>query len=400
MSGVFAVRVAVYRTEVVNENCKRELVGHIREPLTLACSQAMNDTPSLQMTVRWGSKEHDLLMQPCELALEYNSGDGTGWHEPIGGRFVSLAWSYNFVAGETVSITAPGLSWLLNMWLVLEGTGGSSTMDGMTRNWKNGVTAGNLMDIALNEASARGNKPRSLFVNTFTQDTDSRGAYWPTRTFSWKVGSSIMAVLSDMAADGFCDWWTQGYELNMAVPMRESSFNPTSVAHLRAGRDITAAHVSSDWSGMVHQTRVYGSTNKQLVTYAHDASDIITGAPPEPWGKFERFMHESSTSTIVGRSVTSWTLPLYQGERPRLDLTYELNLGSGGPTPHADYKPGDWVTAPHPDGTDQLMRVRQVTFQLEAGGALKGNLVLADRHHEILRIRELRVAHLEGRYGL
>ncbi len=341
-----------------------------------------------------------------ELAVEVkyrlSSGLQSEWIEPHNSRFIALGRQQDRAdPAGSVSLTCPAYSWLLGRAIVLSSfertttwsgnniAGMASSTDDMGRVQFNDCSPGDILTVLINEAKARDALP-GLSVN-FTAERDSSNALWGSGTrvtASWERGTSLLQILDNLADHGLVDWAMQGRELRL--------FNPDTTF----ARDRHTV----DGVGLRERLEVVESPNRQtyenVLTRIHVRGDDgvtttrVRGATPRPWGHLEGFMQASGAST-VGMAQRLADAELEKRRRSEVEMTRGLTFEGARFLPFRDFRPGDFILARYPQGSNPAgevgpVRVRQITVSRDKDGLVTGNVVLNSRHIEAVVKRERR----------
>lgn len=255
------------------------------------------------------------------------------------------------------------------------------------------ATPGAIMLAFITEAQARGEMP-GVEVG-FTPTRDSNGKPWESMVTIAVDEAEVdaLTMLQSLADQGKCDWTIDGRALrlvNVDGDMADRSVNTgrRDAVRLSIGTDVSDAPQIESVEGLVQEVLVVGEDGKvELVT---DPS------APRPYGK------RSGVVTAGGVSDSGTLRSLGQNTLTRLgtieqQLTRELLLHNPRQLPMIDYKPGDWVTGPGPDGKPARLRVAQVTLQVGSEGSVaSGHVILGTRRLDLLLRMTRRMRGLVG----
>lgn len=250
------------------------------------------------------------------------------------------------------------------------------------------ASAGKVMKQLIDEGKARGDRLPGLTYD-FTNTVDSNGVGW-AMTFEEplviRAGMSALDVLMTLVDQGLCDWEMEGrvlhlYNIDTALKRDRTSYK------LLAGTDISDAPDKGTYNSLTHNVLFLGEAG---LTF-----EMTNNAPITPWGKWEKSVSQGGvTSKSTGQALGQSALD--SGAGPRSESTRELIFQDNRPLPYIHYRVGDEIKSIGPTGTEETLRVRQITLSREPDGTPKGNIVLGDRFLE----RELRNSRtLDGLLG-
>lgn len=250
------------------------------------------------------------------------------------------------------------------------------------------ASAGKVMKQLIDEGKARGDRIPGLTYD-FTNTVDSNGVGW-AMTFEEplviRAGMSALDVLMTLVDQGLCDWEMEGrvlhlYNVDTVLKRDRTSYK------LLAGTDISDAPDKGTYNSLTHNVLFLGEAG---LTF-----EMSNNAPITPWGKWEKSVSQGGvTSRSTGQALGQAELDA--GAGPRSESTRELIFQDNRPLPYIHYRVGDEIKSIGPTGTEETLRVRQITLSREPDGTPKGNIVLGDRFLE----RELRNSRtLDGLLG-
>ncbi|MFL0459141.1 hypothetical protein ACH0CA_01490 [Kytococcus sedentarius] len=229
----------------------------------------------------------------------------------------------------------------------------------------------------------------------FTATRDSNGKPWEkVVTLAVSEGEvDALTMLRSLADQGACDWTVDGRTLrmvNMDGDTRDLSVGRGSRDPVRLviGTDVADAPQTESVESLVQEILVIGEGGK---------TELITDpTAPSPYGK------RSAVVTQGGVSDTGTMRSLGAAQLKKLsmiesELTRELLLHDPRQLPMIDYKPGDWVTGPGPDGKAARLRVAQVTLQVGSeGDVASGHVILGTRKLDLLLRMTRRMVGITG----
>lgn len=243
------------------------------------------------------------------------------------------------------------------------------------------VSAGAIMRTYVDELQAAG---YLAGVKTdFTATHDSAGRRWQrVVTLAIDEGEvDALTMLRSLADQGACDWEMVGRTLrlfNMDGACRDLSVGKggRDAVRLVIGTDVADAPQSESVENLTQSIIVVGEEGKRLT--------LTDNTVPAPYGR------RRATVTQGGVSDEGTMRALGEAQLRKLaqvesELTRELLLHDPRQLPVLDYRPGDWITGPGPDGKPARLRVAQVTLSLDKeGGVASGHVILGTRKLDLL----------------
>lgn len=345
--------------------------GFAATPASWNASFPVDDVPSITINYPVAAPGADLLSGPCEVAVEL--WDGTGWIEPVNGRYCMLETTADTAKADADVITRTGRGYAQladDIPVLPQQFNRSGVFDSAGKRQLLSATVGQITQTIL--AEARGLVP-TLHPQLAIQGAasiaskDSAGADWAKRiTIAYDPGISLLTALTNLAQQGQCDWWTQGRTLVIV--------NPDSTARtlpLRLAGDPTQQPVRATIAGLRHTVILAGDAGTAW------KQDNTQAGVAHPWGDSITVL----TQAGVKDQATATSLiatELAAGTQERVEYTRAWPLTDHAPTPFIDFGPGDYVQARNRQGTWESMRVWQITLSWDAKG-LACNLTLNDR---------------------
>lgn len=367
-------------------------LGEVRQITRGVASLPFNDVGAAQVEIPVGLVGASHLDSPVELALEVS--DGGTWQEPPNARYLMLEWESNPADAIPMrKATLPGYAWLLGKAGVEAPDEpyfpeGSSVGD-YSRRFVN-ANAGTILRTAIDEAKAQGMLP-GLAVD-FTASVDSAGQAWSRLLpeISYTPGLPILEVLSNLVDQGMVDYRMNGRTLQ--VYNADSAMNTDrtvgNVVALQLGRDITDAPTKGSVSELLHRAVVRGADGQ---VWTRTADSIVQA----PWGPFQAVVNNAGV-TQEATATAVLTSALANGAQQRIEMTRGLRFESSRFLPFTHYSVGDFVFAPNGDGGRERVRVRQLTFERDAQGRARGNVILNDRFTEATVRQTRRMVGIQG----
>lgn len=221
-----------------------------------------------------------------------------------------------------------------------------------------GMTPGQALKIAIDEAQARGCFPYLLY--DFDEEVDSEGTPWPVvGDIATKVGTDVLTFIRELAGTYIdvrmgLDLWLHAYvkgtygeslavELHPALdPTDPTSGNLAELSHKGEATPLNAALIRSPL-GWHELTR-----DASIAAYERIETEVGLGA--------------LSTLPEVYR-VTEGIFDEHDAPREEVNAT----VASGGPTPYIDYDLADTITVPDSDGAPVVRPVVTITVDHTAG---------------------------------
>ena len=296
---------------------------------------------------------------------------GQNWSEPVNSRFVYISDGRDPIdPADSYSIDCKSYVWRLSKAVILPN--GLLNTDGKRAflSAKPGVILKTLID----EAKGRGWGAGIGY--TFTTTTDSSGAAWSKQlTIYYEPGLNLLAVLQNLADQGFIDFRMVGRTLHVFNPDATMAADRTVGAGqvtLRPGRDLTEAPFRRTWEGLAN----YGYFAGEGVNY-----EFTNPGASTPWGRQEIFISNGSVSD-AGTMAVLTQAELDQTDAERTEYTRGLDFTRATSRPFRDYAVGDYVGSAVNGETPERLRVRQLTLTADDKGIVSGNVVLNDRFLE------------------
>lgn len=347
-------------------------LGPLPTPQTVNTGYPLNDVGSLTFSYLSRAPRSDLLGKPCEIAVEVSPDSGVNWVEPPDSRFVYVSDGMDpRAAAPAYEIETRSYVWLLSKARVLPN--GLLNADGKRAFLS--ATPGVILKTLFGEAQNRG-AMAGFTHGSFSTAADSSGAPWANQlTIYYEPGLDYLAVLRDLADQGFIDFRMQGRSIEVyngdTILARDRTIGAGQVVFL-PGRDITEAPFRRTWEG--------------LSSYAYFAGDNATyeftnPAAVVPWGRAETFISNGSVSD-PGTMATLTQAELALGEQERTEYTRGLDFTRAFSRPFWDYRVGDYVWTTVDGQSLQRFRIRQLTLTSNEQSIVSGNVVLNDRFLE------------------
>ena len=349
-------------------------LGMLPRPLGVDADFQHNDAGTLKVTYSRLALGGSILQRGLEqgLAVGFEVSDGGAWIEPYNSRFVLTSRSRDAKdRSDTVTLNLMTYAWLLKKALLIDT--GKLLVDGDNKGKRPFYSAnpGTIVKTMLDENRERGGVAQYVTAG-FDTGKDSSGAAWSNvMTLYYDPGVDTFTALSNLAANGVCDWRTQGMTLNM--------WNADSAALCH---DLSG--------GIVIPLATQALESPEEETIEDLASHILVmgdgidftqdnNAAPTPWGKWELYSSQGGVSD-EGTARLLMQSQLDQAARVRGQYTRSVLVTDVDALPLIDYHPGDWITAPTVSHGEKV-RVQRVTISLSNQG-LKAALILNDRLYD------------------
>ena len=352
-------------------------LGPLPTPESVSVAYPLNDVGGLTFDYSVLAPRASLLGQPCEIAVEMSPDSGRTWIEPPDSRFVYLTDGRDPLSmADKFAVEAKSYSWRLSKAAVWPSAGGASLLNNDGKRAFLSVNVGRLLQTLLSEAKARGGLTGVTF-DSFSLSNDSAGQAWNTTlTIYYEPGLNYLAVLMDLADQGFCDFRMQGralYVYNADTRMANDRTVGSGQVVLRAGRDLTEAPFRRTWEGLA-DTAYFAGADGAKYEYTNPAA--VT-----PWGRQETFISNGSVSD-QGTMATLTQAELAKSDKERVEYTRGLDFTRAVSKPFWDYGVGDYVWTDVDGSGVTRLRVRQLTLTVNDKGLVSGNVVLNDRFLE------------------
>lgn len=347
------------------------LQGSLPHPLSWEMGTPLNDVSSLTISYPTSGAWSNLLLNPCEVAVELMNPNTMTYSEHPNCRFLVLRRQSDLSEEATaISMTMPGYGWQLRKVRLLNA--GALNKEGR-RTFTN-TSPGHIMRVFIDEAKNRGNIPG--LATDFNGAEDSAGNAWPISvTADYDFGQDAWSALDAFSNQGLVDWRFNGRTLQMYVA-------DTALARNLAGDNGImfhpyASHIEEPadrtLEDLAQTVLVIGDEGKYTI---RESSAALT-----PWGEWEEVFQaggvkDSGTLQAMGQRV------LQMRERARIEYTKQLAWQPGLPVPFAEYRPGDYVLARNDGGGQrEVMRIHQITLN-QAQDLIFTTLTLNDRFTE------------------
>lgn len=345
--------------------------GPLPTPESVAVAYPLNDVGGLTFSYALRGPRSNLLGQPCEVAVEVSVDGGRNWSEPVNSRFVYISDGRDPIdPADKYSVDCRSYVWRLSKAVILPN--GLLNTDGKRAflSAKPGVILRTLID----EAQGRGWGTGITY--NFTTTTDSAGAAWSKQlTIYYEPGLNLLAVLQNLADQGFIDFRMSGRQLQVFNPDVAMAVDRTVGAGqvtLRPGRDLTEAPFRRTWEGLAN----YGYFAGDGTNY-----EFTNPGASVPWGRQEIFISNGSVND-PGTMAVLTQAELDQTDVERTEYTRGLDFTRATSRPFRDYSVGDYVGSAVNGEAPERLRVRQLTLTADDKGIVGGNVVLNDRFLE------------------
>ncbi|MBW3081962.1 hypothetical protein [Bifidobacterium phasiani] len=363
-------------------------LGMLPRPLSVDVDFQHDDAGTLKVTYSRLALGGDILKRGLEqgLAVGYEVSDGGAWTEPYNGRFVLVSRSRDAKdRSDTVTLNLMTYAWLLRKALLLDTSKLLTEGDNKGKRAFYSANPGTIVKTMLDEN--RGRDGVAGYIDAgFDTGMDSAGAAWANvMTLYYDPGVDCFTALSNLAANGVCDWRTQGMTLRI--------WNADSTALCR------------DLSGSVIiplATQALESPEEETIENlaAHilvmgDGIDFTQDnqAAPTPWGKWELYSSQGGVSD-EGTARLLMQTQLDQAARVRGQYTRSVLVNDVDALPLIDYRPGDWITAPTVSHGEKV-RVQRITLNWSSSG-VKAALILNDRLYDAQTRQAKRIQGITG----
>lgn len=349
-------------------------LGMLPRPLGVDADFQHNDAGTLKITYSRLALGGDILQRGLEqgLAVGFEVSDGGAWTEPYNARFVLTSRSRDAKdRSDTVTLNLMTYAWLLKKALLIDTSKLLADGDNKGKRPFYSANPGTIVKTMLDENRSRGGVAQYVTAG-FNTGKDSSGAAWSNvMTLYYDPGVDTFTALSNLAANGVCDWRTQGMTLHLW------NADSTALCHDLSG-------------GIVIPLATQALESPEEETIEDLASHILVmgdgidftqdnNAAPTPWGKWELYSSQGGVSD-EGTARLLMQSQLDQAARVRGQYTRSVLVTNVDALPLIDYAPGDWITAPTVSHGEKV-RVQRVTISLSNQG-LKAALILNDRLYD------------------
>ena len=363
-------------------------LGMLPRPLGVDADFQHNDAGTLKVTYSRLAIGGTILQRGLEqgLAVGFEVSDGGEWTEPYNARFVLTSRSRDAKdRSDTVTLNLMTYAWLLKKALLIDTSKLLADGDNKGKRPFYSANPGAIVKTMLDENRERGGVAQYVTAG-FDTGKDSSGAAWSNvMTLYYDPGIDCFTALSNLAANGVCDWRTQGMTLNMwnadsaalCRDLSESIIIPLATQALESPEEETIEDLAS-------HILVMGDG----IDFTQD-----NNAAPTPWGKWELYSSQGGVSD-EGTARLLMQSQLGQAARVRGQYTRSVLVTDVDALPLIDYAPGDWITAPTVSHGEKV-RVQRVTISLSNQG-LKAALILNDRLYDAQTRQAKRIQGITG----
>ena len=363
-------------------------LGMLPRPLGVDADFQHNDAGTLKVTYSRLAIGGTILQRGLEqgLAVGFEVSDGGEWIEPYNARFVLTSRSRDAKdRSDTVTLNLMTYAWLLKKALLIDTSKLLADGDNKGKRPFYSANPGTIVKTMLDENRARGGVAQYVTAG-FDTGKDSSGAAWSNvMTLYYDPGVDCFTALSNLAANGVCDWRTRGMTLHL--------WNADSAALCH---DLSG--------GIVIPLATQALESPEEETIEDLASHILVmgdgidftqdnNAAPTPWGKWELYSSQGGVSD-EGTARLLMQSQLDQAARVRGQYTRSVLVTDVDALPLIDYAPGDWITAPTVSHGEKV-RVQRVTISLSNQG-LKAALILNDRLYDAQTRQAKRIHGITG----
>lgn len=363
-------------------------LGMLPRPLGVDADFQHNDAGTLKVTYSRLAIGGTILQRGLEqgLAIGFEVSDGGEWAEPYNARFVLTSRSRDAKdRSDTVTLNLMTYAWLLKKALLIDTSKLLADGDNKGKRPFYSANPGTIVKTMLDENRERGGVAQYVTAG-FDTGKDSSGAAWSNvMTLYYDPGIDCFTALSNLAANGVCDWRTQGMTLNM--------WNADSTALCRDLSESIVIPLATQALESPEEETIEDLASHILVM--GDGIDFTqdNNAAPTPWGKWELYSSQGGVSD-EGTARLLMQSQLDQAARVRGQYTRSVLVTNVDALPLIDYAPGDWITAPTVSHGEKV-RVQRVTISLSNQG-LKAALILNDRLYDAQTRQAKRIQGITG----
>lgn len=363
-------------------------LGMLPRPVGVDADFQHNDAGTLKVTYSRLAIGGTILQRGLEqgLAVGFEVSDGGEWTEPYNARFVLTSRSRDAKdRSDTVTLNLMTYAWLLKKALLIDTSKLLADGDNKGKRPFYSANPGTIVKTMLDENRERGGVAQYVTAG-FDTGKDSSGAAWSNvMTLYYDPGIDCFTALSNLAANGVCDWRTQGMTLNM--------WNADSTALCRDLSESIVIPLATQALESPEEETIEDLASHILVM--GDGIDFTqdNNAAPTPWGKWELYSSQGGVSD-EGTARLLMQSQLDQAARVRGQYTRSVLVTDVDALPLIDYAPGDWITAPTVSHGEKV-RVQRVTISLSSQG-LKAALILNDRLYDAQTRQAKRIQGITG----
>lgn len=363
-------------------------LGMLPRPLGVDADFQHNDAGTLKVTYSRLALGGSILQRGLEqgLAVGFEVSDGGEWTEPYNARFVLTSRSRDAKdRSDTVTLNLMTYAWLLKKALLIDTSKLLADGDNKGKRPFYSANPGTIVKTMLDENRERGGVAQYVTAG-FDTGKDSSGAAWSNvMTLYYDPGIDCFTALSNLAANGVCDWRTRGMTLHL--------WNADSTALCRDLSESIVIPLATQALESPEEETIEDLASHILVM--GDGIDFTqdNNAAPTPWGKWELYSSQGGVSD-EGTARLLMQSQLDQAARVRGQYTRSVLVTDVDALPLIDYAPGDWITAPTVSHGEKV-RVQRVTISLSNQG-LKAALILNDRLYDAQTRQAKRIQGITG----
>ncbi len=363
-------------------------LGMLPRPLGVDADFQHNDAGTLKVTYSRLAVGGSILQRGLEqgLAVGFEVSDGGAWTEPHNARFVLTSRSRDAKdRSDTVTLNLMTYAWLLKKALLIDTSKLLADGDNKGKRPFYSANPGTIIKTMLDENRSRGGVAQYVTAG-FDTGRDSAGAAWSNvMTLYYDPGVDTFTALSNLAANGVCDWRTRGMTLHL--------WNADSAALCRDLSESIVIPLATQALESPEEETIEDLASHILVM--GDGIDFTqdNNAAPTPWGKWELYSSQGGVSD-EGTARLLMQSQLDQAARVRGQYTRSVLVTDVDALPLIDYAPGDWITAPTVSHGEKV-RVQRVTISLSNQG-LKAALILNDRLYDAQTRQAKRIQGITG----
>lgn len=365
-----------------------KFVDVVRGVASATAAFPLNDTATLALKMNThapGAPSLDELktwMGKYDIGVEVSDGTSV-WKEPYNGRFSILEdstdrYDESGVYELTCLSVAEDLNWMPTVdTSLLNKEGKRSFVD---------ITPGGIIAAYITQAQNAG--IGTAIKMSFTSAADSNGQAWPKR-ITLELGPEVTArkLIDSLVDRDLIDWRMNGNTLEV---YRTGGAMSTHVStELGYGREITDGSTKRSAKEVADKLIAIGDKGAKYVA--------SNPGPARLRGQRAAVQMQNGVETDSGLILLADS-QLASMNHMREQLTRDLTFHKARSFPFLRYNVGNTVWASGEFSKIEMMRVYQVTLQLESGdeGLVSGNIVMGDRFLDALVRQSRRLDDIMG----
>ena len=220
------------------------------------------------------------------------------------------------------------------------------------------ATPGTIIRTLISRSQERG-KIMEWDVSSFSGTVDSKGKPWPAmmdREFS--NGDGIYSAIKSIVDDGLVELEFDGFTLKAYVPGTLGVFRKQEDIIFRAGYSISEGSLEKDSSDFATDIFAIGEGGAT----AYETRPALYGVLGRRRTKFVQYAGISNVELL--KVLAKADLDRYSSIKMEDSISVPHQIYQ----PMKDFFPGDWVAVDRGDGTNTVVKVKQISFSESTSG--------------------------------